>query len=953
MFSFTKRIFLLILFLLPLLFALEGFSQHYGIGMPFITSFGEKDFNVSSQNWDVVQDSRQIMYFANDYGVLEFDGSNWNIIQVPVNRSVTRSLAFGANHRLYVGGQDFMGYIDSGDSTLNMNSLVDLLPKEEQNFGTIWKIFNINNRMIFFSWNALFIYDGNAFKIIRTDQPFKTCFKVGKRIFIHGDKLYELNGDSLKSLPASDYMKDRNIAFITDINEKDLLIAFDDGEMVTYDYQRVTSFSLSDKTLLKDNKFLCGIRLKNDLYLAGTSDNGLIVFDKSGRVHKHITKSDGLGHNHVKQVFEDDNGNWWIINENGIDVVEASSPFYRISVDPENPLSVYSSFRFKDRIYAATHSGLYMAPWNNYTSNPVFKRVPGVGDICWNLDTLGGNLYLSDGDGLFRIENDQAVNIYNGTPVWTLIRLPEHPDIVLAGTYEGLALFKKQNGTIRFVKKLKGFSETSRVAAVDDEGNVWISHGYKGVFKITLSASADSIQIVEFYNSSKGFPSNLFINVFKINGEIIFGTQQGVYKYDEQLDSIVVHPVYAKLLSTENQVKYLKTDPQGKIWCIVGDLTKILTHNPDGSVSVVNIPARKLSLEYYPGFENIFFFRNGNALFGTKNGLIYFNRQMPFHPDNDFNLLITRVISQLNKKVLFNERLHYFGDTTQTDKIDIPFNQHSIRFEFTACYYDNISQILYSTYLEGLDDNWSDWTSTRFKEFTNLPPGRYAFHVKAKNIYEKESREKVFRFTILPPWYKRPLAYVLYVIILMALIRLFFRVKTLKFEKEKQKIIEEQAQAREIDQIKFHEEKLLMDLENKNKELAASAMKIIYKNEKILEIKRLLERIESELPRKVNDQLDSLKRFVEKELKDDQWDDFELRFDQANNNFIQKLKDQYPDLSHHDLKICAYLRMNLSTKEIAQILNMSVRGVETARFRIRKRIGLDQTENLNDFILKL
>ncbi|HYX08025.1 MAG TPA: hypothetical protein VE912_14945, partial [Bacteroidales bacterium] len=527
MVSFAKRIFLLILLILPFLFTTEGFAQHYGIGMPFITSFGEKDFNVSSQNWDVVQDSRQVMYFANDYGVLEFDGSNWNIIQVPDNRSVTRSLAFGSNHRLYAGGQDFIGYIDSGDSALNMNSLADMLPPGEQNFGTIWKIFNVDNKMIFFSWNALFIFDGQSFKIIKADQPFKTCFKVGKRIFIHGDKLYELKGDSLKSLPASDYMKDRNIAFISDISENNLLIAFDDGEMVTYDYQTVTPFSLSDKTLLKENKFLCGIRLKNNLFLAGTSDNGLIVFDKSGRVHKHITKSDGLGHNHIKQVFEDDNGNWWILNENGIDIVEASSPFYRISVDPENPLSVYSSFHFKDRIYAATHSGLYVAPWNNYTSNPVFKRVPGVGDICWNLDTLGGNLYLSNGDGLYRVENELAVNIYNGTPVWTLIRLPQHPDVVLAGTYEGLALFKRVNGTLQFVKKLKGYSETSRVAAVDNEGNVWISHGFKGVFKITLSDAADSILNVEFYNSNKGFPSNLFINVFKINGEIIFGTQLG------------------------------------------------------------------------------------------------------------------------------------------------------------------------------------------------------------------------------------------------------------------------------------------------------------------------------------------------------------------------------------------------------------------------------------------
>jgi DNA-binding NarL/FixJ family response regulator len=143
-----------------------------------------------------------------------------------------------------------------------------------------------------------------------------------------------------------------------------------------------------------------------------------------------------------------------------------------------------------------------------------------------------------------------------------------------------------------------------------------------------------------------------------------------------------------------------------------------------------------------------------------------------------------------------------------------------------------------------------------------------------------------------------------------------------------------------------------MDIEAKNKELAASAMKVIYKNEKMLEVKTLIEALSHENSENYSKKISSILQFIEKELKEDQWDDFELRFDQANNNFIKRLKSSYPELSSWDLKVCAYLKMNLSTKEIAQILNMSVRGVETARFRIRKRIGLEQAESMSDFILK-
>ena len=83
---------------------------------------------------------------------------------------------------------------------------------------------------------------------------------------------------------------------------------------------------------------------------------------------------------------------------------------------------------------------------------------------------------------------------------------------------------------------------------------------------------------------------------------------------------------------------------------------------------------------------------------------------------------------------------------------------------------------------------------------------------------------------------------------------------------------------------------------------------------------------------------------------DDNWDKFELYFDQVHENFFQRLRDHYPKLTPKDQKLCAYLRMNLSTKEIAPLLNISVRGVEISRYRLRKKLGLTSETNLVDFI---
>ncbi len=949
-----------ILILIFTLFYLSNVNgQDYKMGVPFTTSFTEKDFGVSNQNSDIVQDSRGIIYLANDYGVLEFDGSQWNIIQSPYNRSITWSLAFGADNKLYIGAQDFFGFIEyEGKAGLGVKSLVDLLPMQEKNFGNVWKIFPKGEKVVFFTWSAIFIYHQNAIKVVKDKHPMKMIFKVGEQLFISGaEGLMELKNDSLLLLPNTSKFIDHDIAFIASYSNGKILIATQNDGLFLYDFQDLKPFRVSDYELFKNSKLQCGIILRNGFYLAGTSENGLILFNNEGKVLQHITKICGLGHNHIKQVLEDKDGNWWIINEKGIDIVEASSPFYRISIDSENPFSVYTSCVFNNNLYVGCHAGLYYTGWKdffNYLSHPLqFIKIPGVGDICWKLDTMAGNLYLFNGDGFYIIKNNVSKLLYKGAGTWTFIRPVKNPHVVIVGTYEGLTLFAIENGQLNFKRKLGGYSETSRVMEEDNEGNIWISHGYKGVYKVTLTEKYDSIISVKFYNSLKGFPSNLFINVFKINNEIVFGTQSGVYKYDKAKDSMIIHPYYASILGTKYHVRYLHEDKLKRIWYIMDKYTGTIVMHPDGTYSIQKVPFQKLTSDYIPGFENFFFFNNGDALVGTKNGMIFYNQQMPFQPKSDYAAIISKVTypSDLSKK-FYDERLRFFGDTCQVTKIEIPFKRNSLRFDYTACFYENIDQTEFSYYLEGYDEIWSDWTVVRFKDFTNLPEGKYAFHVKAKNVFEEESKEAIFRFVVLAPWYRTPYAYVAYFILIFILVWALFKIRAKRFELEKRRIIEEREKERQLEQSKYYEEKLTSDLDNKNKELASSALKIIYKNEKMLEIKKLIETINPNTNDELLRKLSSILQFIDKELKDDQWDDFELRFDQANNNFIKRLKEAYPDLSSWDLKVCAYLKMNLSTKEIAQILNMTVRGVETARFRIRKRMGLESTDNLNDFILK-
>jgi FixJ family two-component response regulator len=85
---------------------------------------------------------------------------------------------------------------------------------------------------------------------------------------------------------------------------------------------------------------------------------------------------------------------------------------------------------------------------------------------------------------------------------------------------------------------------------------------------------------------------------------------------------------------------------------------------------------------------------------------------------------------------------------------------------------------------------------------------------------------------------------------------------------------------------------------------------------------------------------------------EDDWKAFESNFEQAHEEFLKRIKKEYPNLTPSDLKLCAYIRMNLSSKKIAPLLGISMRGVENHRYRLRKKMELERDVNLTAFIME-
>jgi len=154
--------------------------------------------------------------------------------------------------------------------------------------------------------------------------------------------------------------------------------------------------------------------------------------------------------------------------------------------------------------------------------------------------------------------------------------------------------------------------------------------------------------------------------------------------------------------------------------------------------------------------------------------------------------------------------------------------------------------------------------------------------------------------------------------------------------------------------MKLQYDKLQGEISHKNMQLADSTLSIIRKNEVLIEIKTELEKQKEELgPRYPARYLQRLTTLIDKNISNDNdWEIFEALFDQAHENFFKRLKQSFPDLTQSDLKLCAYLKLNLSSKEIAPLLNISIRGVEIRRYRLRKRLSLTSDDNLVEYIMQ-
>jgi len=928
-------------------------------GLPLIQNYGPEEYNAGIQNWSIIQQSNGLLYVANNMGLLEFDGHRWLSYSVP-NRTKVRSLFIDQGHRIYTGSQGDFGYFSTNEmGTLAYTSLADSLPGGFRDFDETWKIYGQDNLVYFCTFSEIFVYDGAKFDIVTSDFPLEISFFHNNQLYTQewGKGLSRLENNRLNLVTNGEFFRDKRISNIFNYDNENWLISTFDHGLFMYNNGIIKPMLVDSVLDLKRLIVNYSTRLSNGQIALGTQNGGLVIINKEGQLILQIDQSTGLRDRTVNYIYEDLQSNLWLTLNNGISRVDLNSPFTLVNERMGLSGSGYTALNTPQGIYLGTNNGLYLF------NNGQMRFIEGTAGQVYSIQRIANRLFIGHHNGPMEIQQGKSVQLFGEKGAWVFKRHPKLTDVVLEGTYLGLNRFDLSGSENPEFRKLQGFSESSRVMEFDDE-YLWITQGYKGAFRLKLSEDVNSIEEAKLYNSKNGFPSDLLINVYKMNNRLIFTSESGFYQYNKELDLFEPMENFNQLLGTESSIVDMETDEIGNIYFIESNKLGVLEPKGDFDYDLFTNSFNKVQKLLNDDLGNITVIDNENVLIGAREGFIHYARIKDVPKRNVFNIMF-RSITNSGK---FDTTL-VSGHLISPSKVQkFKFSQNSFSFGFAAPHFESGSQINYQFKLDQYDDEWSDWTASNFKEYTNLREGDYTFSVRAKNIFDQETETIHYQFKIAPPIYRTTFAYAFYG--LGSLMLLFTGFKTLDTRHRKKAQSLENAKNKEIDEkqsqidhitlkseeeiIKLKNEKLTTEVGLKSQALTSSAMNLIQKNQLLNQIKNTLKNLNKELDDKQHiTQLNRIVKSIDRDLASgEEWGQFQDNFDQVHGQFITRLKEAYPGLTPQELKFSAYIRMNLNTKEIANLLNISVRGVEIGRYRVRKKLNLERKDNLSDFILR-
>ena len=913
-----------------LFFLVSGFSEAQYT--PVVQNYPPEQYGADNQNWAIEQSDNGLLFVANQSRVLLFDGNRWESVFVP-NAQNIRSIKV-VEDRLYVGGSMSIGFYQITPRGLEDYSEIKGLEHQNIDVGEeFWNITQLDERLFLQSKRAIY-------EVVENQLVLRTPFESDRpESFSHRGDLYFFSPKEAIQFSSGEYhrfeLPELSSAFVGtyERNEAQFLIN-EIGETFRLNEGELVKESNPFVDLKNSDQIYDLLQLNNGHLVVGTISSGLHVYDAEGRLLYVLNKRSGLNNNTVLGLFQSTTGRVWVALDQGIASFVPGSNLSEFRFGFEDIGVVYTALSYQNRLYIGTNQGLYL--FNEKTSQ--FEFVSGTRGQVWNLKTLGGQLYCFHDKGFFKINGPKALLVDTQTGYWSA---SEHIDFkgfhsFVLGGYNGVYIYRPTRNPV--VEKVKGFNTPSRFVELLDDVIV-VNHESLGVFLLDFDWNDRVIR------SEKQIPAlGTASSLFSLGGELYYKSSEGVFsverealRYDRELTALISDPIIRPSQNSyrPDEISFLSKE-------------KILRVHvtPSGDYKVVEefLPETRLASFGVSGFENINSISSHEYLIGLKDGFLVLDTNLNNEEPTSFPVwpLNLEVARQDDFVSLLPEELHLLKAEESTIRVRYTHPSFSERYPAT-----------YEYQLTSERDTIVDRSPSTVKTYYNLQPGSYSLSTRVIGISgDTLASSQSIRFEIDKPWYQT-VQFTLYLIfsgliltfVASALVRAVYKRRERKIREENERLLETN-QLREENRISQLKNKHLEnELELRKRELTGVYEAEIRRNALLKDLKAQIGKTKSEKP------VEEITALIDKQLEDDSdWTKFESAFNELDFEFIANLNKRHQGLTRQEVRLLVYIRLNLSNKEISELLNIGLKSVEMKRYRARKKLGLEKSQNLSEYI---
>lgn len=779
--------------------------------------FSVLDFGGSAQIWTGMQGQDGKMYFGNNTSVLCYNGVNWSTIETDkkapkkvrdlIADSKVEAMIAASDGRMYVSRSNNFGYLQYNDSgVVCYYPLKAFEERDENSPGDIWQIYELDNQKVYFLGKRC-IYVSKNLQVERYKLPpeieassFHNSCRFGNGIlltFLPKEEdarpiLYYIDmiSGAARIIPAPEHVDIKNIRGGFEVNGNwYILNLVGDFYRATFNGTTVTWNSPKEKIFHQlSGKRPNYVERHGDYIYYGTETEGLVVADLQGNVYRTFDLYDELEDLNVYKIFHDRSENLWLCLDNGIQFFETSSPITYFKKF-EGYSSIAEAIDFgTGNMLMGTHADIFSPEITN--GHLHFRTKALMESMIFDIQTVqssaGKETFVVGYDGIYSLAQ-------GGNSVHTLekvygVRVEQddvNRDLVYLSLEDGIGRFVMQNGTWKYsaVPVLSNM-DIDPYSLKTYRGKLYFGISKKGIG--VYDNKTGKYLVIKDPNSEKHINLNYYIQEFQ--GQLFAGIGSDFYRVDTEKNQLEPFGPVKKTFEKFSNFEIFRMINIGnqQFWVIM------FHKNTDGKLDIQSgwFEPKKGDWEYINWPMNAW--KNAGVVFTIKKGLdntLWLGASNALLNLNFDGLSARRkqIIVEIDKIEANGKIINYNPAHSKVENV-LNYARNTFKITFHSNYFSALGATEFRYRLLGFNDEWSEWSPLNYAQFQKIPEGDYTLQVMARDAYGFESQPMKYEFTVLPPWYRTILAYILYGILFIVLMYTLIHLSTQRVKRQNQRL---------------------------------------------------------------------------------------------------------------------------------------------------------------------